>query len=94
MKSLVSSLSIVLLISLVLMGCVAETEEDFQAIVVNKDEKTVTVSTEGHEYRLITTEIDYTAEVGDKVKVWTTGQFEESNPAQGKATKIETIKKK
>lgn len=94
MKALLSSLSIAFLMSFVLMGCVAETKEDFEAIIVNKDEKTVTVSTNGHEYRLITTEIDFTAEVGDKVKVWTTGQFEESNPAQGKATKIETINKK
>lgn len=70
---------------------IVDTNEDFQAIVVNKDETSVTVSTNGKEYILVTREIDYVAEVGDKVRVWTTGQYEESNPAQGEAIKIETI---
>ncbi|WP_160031508.1 DUF3221 domain-containing protein [Paenibacillus sp. An7] len=69
----------------------SDTKEDFQAIVVNKDETSVTVSTKGQEYILVTREIDYAAEAGDKVKVWTTGQYEESNPIQGEAIKIEII---
>ncbi|WP_454191160.1 DUF3221 domain-containing protein [Paenibacillus sp. Marseille-Q7038] len=76
---------------------IVDTDEDFQAIVVNKDETSVTVSKSGLNekvkriYTLATTKIDYVAEVGDKVKVWTTGQYEESNPIQGKAIKIEII---
>lgn len=110
MKALLSFLSITLLMSFLLIGCVpeikngnksdmrvegvqekADTKEDFQAIVVNKDETSVTVSTKGQEYILVTREIDYAAEAGDKVKVWTTGQYEESNPIQGEAIKIERI---
>ncbi|WP_442951747.1 DUF3221 domain-containing protein [Paenibacillus sp. GYB006] len=49
------------------------------------------MSRKGQEYILVTREIDYVAEVGDKVRVWTTGQYEESNPIQGEAIKIETI---
>ncbi|WIV17327.1 DUF3221 domain-containing protein [Paenibacillus polygoni] len=109
MKALLSFLSITLLMSFLLIGCVpeikngnksdmriegvqeADTKEDFQAIVVNKDETSVTVSTKGQKYILVTREIDYAAEAGDKVKVWTTGQYEESNPIQGEAIKIEII---
>ncbi|GAB6931168.1 hypothetical protein JCM10914A_51510 [Paenibacillus sp. JCM 10914] len=66
--------------------------ETFQAVVIEQDETTITVDNSGSKYRLITKDIDYVAEVGDQVKVWTTEQYEESNPAQGEAIKIEKVK--
>ncbi|MGF7046437.1 UDP-N-acetylmuramyl tripeptide synthase [Paenibacillus sp. DS2015] len=71
--------------------------EYFEAAVVEKDDTTITVTSndnsENNEriYTLITKGIDNNAEVGDKVKVWTTGQYKESNPIQGQATKIEVV---
>ena len=72
-------------------------KEDFEAVILAKDQSTITiaVTTSDHaeqQYRLVTSGINYHAEVGDEVRVWTTGMYEESNPIQGKATKVERVK--
>nr|WP_285858775.1 DUF3221 domain-containing protein [Paenibacillus sp. MER 99-2] len=68
--------------------------ENFEAIVLEKEGSTITVITSDdakQQYILATTGIRFTAEIGDKVRVWTTGMYEESNPIQGEATNIEKV---
>ncbi|MDQ0173586.1 DUF3221 domain-containing protein [Paenibacillus tundrae] len=72
-------------------------KEDFEAVILAKDQSTITiaVTTSDHaeqQYILVTSGINYHAEVGDEVRVWTTGMYEESNPIQGVATKVERVK--
>ena len=70
-------------------------EPHFEAIVLEKNESTITVSPIKHDeqqYILSTRGLDYSAQVGDKVRVWTTGQYQESYPSQGVATKIDQLK--
>lgn len=71
--------------------------DTFKASIVEKDDVSITVSSNDNAenkerlYKLGTNGIDHTAKVGDKVKVWTTGKYEESKIIQGEATKIEVI---
>lgn len=70
-------------------------EPNFEAIVLYKNESTITVSptkSTEQQYILGTTGVDYSAQVGDKVRVWTTGQYEDSYPSRGVATKIDQVK--
>lgn len=70
-------------------------EPNFEAVVLAKNESTITVSptkSTEQQYILGTTGIDYSAQVGDKVRVWTTGQYEDSYPSRGVATKIDQVK--
>ncbi|GAA0352913.1 DUF3221 domain-containing protein [Bacillus horti] len=75
------------------------TMDIFEGIVLEIDEPTILISTisslDNRErvFQLLVIGIDHEAKVGDKVKIGTTGAYEESNPAQGVATKIEVISK-
>ncbi|MBU5353724.1 DUF3221 domain-containing protein [Paenibacillus silvae] len=69
-------------------------EADFEAVVTEKGEKTITVVGMGavsQTYILTTNEVAYTAEVGDRVRIWTTGRYQESHPVQATAIKIERV---
>jgi hypothetical protein len=69
-------------------------EADFEAVVTEKGEKTITVVGLGavsQTYILTTNEVAYTAEVGDRVRIWTTGRYQESHPVQATAIKIERV---
>ncbi|PYE45465.1 DUF3221 domain-containing protein [Paenibacillus barcinonensis] len=69
-------------------------EADLEVVVTEKGEKTITVVGVGElaqTYILATNGVAYTAEVGDRVRIWTTGRYEESYPVQATATKIERV---
>ncbi|WP_106766564.1 hypothetical protein [Paenibacillus faecalis] len=71
--------------------------DSFKASIIKKDDTSITVSSTDNDenieqfYRLGTSRIDHTAEVGDKVIVWTTGRYEDSRIRQGVATKIVVV---
>ncbi|PZT55419.1 hypothetical protein [Paenibacillus silvae] len=69
-------------------------EADFEAVVTEKGEKTITVVGIGavsQTYILTTDGVAYTAEVDDRVRIWTTGRYQESYPVQVTAIKIERV---
>ncbi|TDQ36618.1 DUF3221 domain-containing protein [Aureibacillus halotolerans] len=102
MKALIHIFLIGVLSVTLLIGCsegdtqseVPNSSRDvLEGIVQEKDATTILISngSEGSMlYSLVTKDVAYDADVGDKIKVWTTGQYRESYPVQGVATKIVT----